>query len=324
MNVLVFPCDMPEAIRSAYESISLGHKCFGASIDGISIKPYEKVFKLPKITSDNFGADLIYLLGWENIKGIICEHPVILQFLKTFKFDKIKIHASNSHLTTQGMTEYWKSQSDNMWINGIIRQACHQYGESSPEKLKALIRNGMLVPKGDFVEIGTLAGRSAIVLAALASKYSLGRLLCIDPWSMDVANEQKEQPAYLTEDRHQRDFDLYFDEFEMGVQCFNNVQWLKMKSEDAYQIYKDRNPEHGMKNLEGEIAYLHIDGNHDQDAVLQDINQWTTLVKRGGLICIDDVEWWANPKAGEAVKSQFSEYFIEAGSLWSFKTDTKS
>ena len=61
------------------------------------------------------------------------------------------------------------------------------------EKLCDLYEILRLSPPGDIVEIESRWGKSAFILAKLATYYSIGRLLCVDPWSNQhlVQNDKK-------------------------------------------------------------------------------------------------------------------------------------
>ena len=72
---------------------------------------------------------------------------------------------------------------------GFLRAALSIPGESHEPKLMAMIEVARHVPSGDVVEIGSLFGRTAVLLALLARRHELGRVLCIDPWSKDELDQ---------------------------------------------------------------------------------------------------------------------------------------
>jgi methyltransferase family protein len=41
-----------------------------------------------------------------------------------------------------------------------------------------------------------------------------------------------------------------------------------------------------------EIEVLHIDGNHANETSLADVKKWVPLVKHGGWIIFDDINWY--------------------------------
>jgi predicted O-methyltransferase YrrM len=45
------------------------------------------------------------------------------------------------------------------------------------------------------------------------------------------------------------------------------------------------------------IDILHIDGNHSEKASMLDVHKWIPLVRKGGLIIFDDLDWLTNEKA---------------------------
>jgi len=52
-----------------------------------------------------------------------------------------------------------------------------------------------------------------------------------------------------------------------------------------------RSPEFGETIMDGQIALLHIDGNHDEPAVRQDFDLWSIRLADGGWIVFDDYTW---------------------------------
>jgi hypothetical protein len=71
------------------------------------------------------------------------------------------------------------------------------YGQTSETKIAAMAAVCADAPKGDLIEIGSAWGRSAFVLATLATHYDIGDLLCIDPWQEEEAH-QASVKEYLT------------------------------------------------------------------------------------------------------------------------------
>ena len=50
-------------------------------------------------------------------------------------------------------------------------------------------------------------------------------------------------------------------------------------------------PPFGTLVFGGEIALLHIDGNHDEASVALDVSLWTRHVRSGGWLVLDDYVW---------------------------------
>ncbi len=60
----------------------------------------------------------------------------------------------------------------------------------------------------------------------------------------------------------------------------NYIELIRTTSEDAPLI--------------NGIDILHIDGNHSEETSYFDVTKWVPLVKSGGLIIFDDMNWYEN------------------------------
>jgi len=49
------------------------------------------------------------------------------------------------------------------------------------------------------------------------------------------------------------------------------------------------------------FGLVHIDGNHDTEFVLKDVLNYVPLVKKGGIILLDDISWDSVKPAMEAI-----------------------
>ena len=89
-----------------------------------------------------------------------------------------------------------------------------------------------------------------------------------------------------------------------GMESINYEWWFKLDHNKIFQGFLSKVSEFSLKNqveiiratseeahpIEG-IGLLHIDGNHSEESSLFDVKKWTPLVKRGGIIIFDDINW---------------------------------
>ena len=192
---------------------------------------------------------------------------------------------------------------------GFLRAAMAIPGESYEDKLLALMRVAPHTPSGDLVEIGCLFGRTAALLALLARRYDLGRVLCVDPWS----REELDQGA---EALHAPSLDYDWPEwrriFEINVAPFalgrlNYIQATGEAGGKAYARSREVATEaFGRTLYEGRIGLLHIDGNHEYGHVLADAEAWTPWLAPSGWVVFDDYDWdW-----GDGVR-RVADAFVE-------------
>ncbi len=191
---------------------------------------------------------------------------------------------------------------DTAAIAGIIHTAFGLFGESYDDKLASLLACLSLAPDGDVVEIGALFGRSASVL--IGGRCFGGadrRVFVFDPWRADAAL-QDDLPAPLRAGAVATDWALVADACQAALSPLagsGRVAVLQGPSAAgaAWYAQGDAPATHGLRVRIGSaeprqsIALLHIDGNHDAAAVMQDAALWTPFVAPGGWVVFDDYQW---------------------------------
>lgn len=209
---------------------------------------------------------------------------------------------------------------------GMMRAAMSIPGESYEPKLLALVEVARRAPPGDVVEIGCLFGRTAALLAMLADHYDLGRVLCVDPWSVRSTEQGNEALQSASQgfawDSFRRIFEVNVAPFARG-----RLNYIQALSTDGYQRYAAgeavETDAFGRTDYEGRIGLLHIDGNHDLAYVAADARDWVPHVKPGGWIVFDDYEWdWGDGvrQVGDAFlrdeAARIQASFVIAGALF--------
>jgi len=171
-------------------------------------------------------------------------------------------------------------------------------GHCDEDKLAALICLLGNAPKGDVVEIGSLFGRSAFALGWLAKRFDIGSMISVDPWDTGKIQDQGERADILNSEINRIDFEKVFKSFLLNISVLDNTSYIRDVSVKAIDTYshaalkgKLLSKEIKPINITGKIAVLHIDGNHEYEQVLQDVNTWESKVIPGGWILLDDYEW---------------------------------
>jgi predicted O-methyltransferase YrrM len=83
--------------------------------------------------------------------------------------------------------------------------------------------------------------------------------------------------------------------FEKGFN--NHCVLIEKKSEDAISQFKD-------KNIVFDL--IHIDGNHDTEMVMKDVDLYLPLLAKKGFVILDDISWDSVQPAFNAVSSKYS------------------
>tara|TARA_R110001592_G_scaffold211547_1_gene463421 strand:- start:14829 stop:16031 length:1203 start_codon:yes stop_codon:yes gene_type:complete len=295
--------------------------------EGYNIDYYHK---LPFVTEDTFEEQFDELISNRSITHVYTPHGGVwmylfkLKKLKPTKFsfilcepspyveDWIKFKPSYDWaemILKERFVEFFIGCKDDARKKLLLGQyaSLHKQftnitGQCDVLKLLALVHISRLIPEGDLVEIGSFSGRSAFGIAWLAQKYRIGSLVCIDPWSHEKIEDQGEQSkilnSKLVEGGDLIDFDKIFSSYIGAVSLLDNVGFIRDISENAVTSYIEAsqkgvliNTELGEVDISGEIAMLHIDGNHRYDYVCKDIEAWEPLVKPGGWVLLDDYVW---------------------------------
>lgn len=163
-------------------------------------------------------------------------------------------------------------------VPGHPTPGMHIWGWTRPAELDWLAAQAAKM--ASVVEIGCLRGRSAYALLTACP----GDVYCIDPWDDDDRNSL---PAFVEACGH-----------------FKNLHALQWRSPAAAVLFDS-------------VEMTFIDGDHDYEAVLADIDAW--LPKTTVLICGHD---WANADGGfEGVERACRDHFgseIEnpTGNIW--------
>lgn len=114
------------------------------------------------------------------------------------------------------------------------------------------------------LEVGSYLGASACFLAAAARERG-GHVWCVDPWTNEAMTEG------------QRDT---YDQFMHNTQKYTGIiSPLRMYSAEAAQ------------SLTGLFDLIFIDGSHEYDAVLEDVQLWMPRLAHNGWFVLHDTGW---------------------------------
>lgn len=316
-SVLVFPAGMPSALTWARHASESGMRVVGASsLANDPARPkYSEWIVLPWIGDVDFADALTCCVREQKIDAVFSEHPVVWRTLR----DLLPKTARNVRLEPQPwqaeLSDYrgyrdiaasFLREPLQLAASGCVEPAMPLPqlaalvrlfqlvpGQCDHPKLEALTAIFRWMPPGDIVEIGSLWGRSAVALAFLSRHYNIGKLLCVDPWRTEEIHQGI--PAVDAVFDH-APMDEIFEAFRMNLAPFQGlVNYSRTLSSQAAQRYSAAHyfttEDFGRTGYTGEIALLHIDGNHAIEAVRGDIAQWRQSVRAGGWVVFDDYCW---------------------------------
>jgi len=328
-KILIFPLDIDDAdtfIRTA-KTLDLAVVGASSAMAGPGDKAVDGFIRLPFITDPAFDQALQNALEQHAVTTIHAPHQGVWRHLNTL----LKTHPARFRFTlcspdpfsaTQrrfAPHEAWAdSMSSDSSLAGLAEpqairpplsparySALHRQflgipGDSDVGKLRALCDIARLLPPGDLLEVGCLYGRSAFALGYLARQYTLGSMICVDPWNTAELTDQGAAAAIINVELANTDIDSerIFRVFLNAAALLDNMGYIRATSEKATGQYEAairsgalHNPELGSIPVSGRLSLLHVDANHRYDHVRRDVELWSPYLAEGGWLLLDDYVW---------------------------------
>ncbi|BBB68297.1 hypothetical protein UNDYM_4044 [Undibacterium sp. YM2] len=342
-TILIFPAGMPQAVAFMQSRKNDTDRLIGAS--SLALDPARQAYgdsdwlHLPFVNHADFDQALSSAIQEQGITSIYTPHAVVWDYLN--RLLPTLAPAVSLLNTTPANTELDAFRVATQWARAVLEQpiavaaqtsikpdlpllsmaALYRHVQDIPgmcdhEKLRALYEIARSCPAGDVVEIGSWWGKSAFILGHLAQSFGLGNVLCIDPWSeTGIVSEGADSLVEAA-------FTHFSAEEAFGVFLVNllpysqgRLNYLRMPSLDGASYYASHdsvnNTMFGNTSYSGQIALLHIDGNHSEDSARADVAAWCPLVAPGGWIVIDDYSWPFGDGPRRAADAYLANYQAE-------------
>jgi len=320
-SILIFPSSMPDSIRYARKASSAGRRVIASSSLKIdeTAKEFDEWVYLPSIYNETFETELLQLIEQRAITHFYSPHgfvhrvvkklidnnnlPLILDDAPPFQlaaneFLHIKKQGEQAReiISTidQSLASHTNLSSSD--ITALLQGISHIYGQASDIKIFYMMAIFASAPKGDVVEIGVAWGKTAFTLNFLSRCYNLGCTIAIDPWEGDIAI-QKNSSDEFNQATLSLDWQLIFEMFIANLlpAAPTNFNYLRMTSESAAKQFTTmshiESAEFGQTPIARKLSVLHIDGNHDYEAVLSDYKNWSPFLQSGSWVIFDDYIW---------------------------------
>ena len=273
---------------------------------------------LPYVHEDAFAEQFLTLVSQEGISRVVSPvasvHAFLEQFIRTHQLAatlvgdspiqaQVKLYRdlmarAQATLpfihTLQGSTAQALSL---MEVAAVMRHYGLIYGESSDDKLAAIMAIFASAPKGDVVEIGSLMGRSLSVLLLMAQRFKTGAVLSVDPLASGHGQHNDPQAVLMSAMDRYWDYGVLREALAINMMpvAHGDFNYLRMPSEQGFEHYARSSlvasEEFGEVRYSGQIAVLHIDGNHDFAHASKDVELWLPRLARGGWLVLDDYLW---------------------------------
>jgi len=175
------------------------------------------------------------------------------------------------------------------------------HGWCEQEKAERMMRRILKVKPKVVVEIGVFAGRSLFAMGLAVKENGVGQVIGIEPWSIapcqqGLDSDDPNHKWWSSLDHQAIERSYRKTESELGLG--DTIRIINAPSDKARGALGDI-----------EIDFLHIDGNHSEDVSCYDVENYLPLVRTGGEIWFDDVNWDSTRKAQEMLKSQCDEVY---------------
>jgi hypothetical protein len=135
------------------------------------------------------------------------------------------------------------------------------------------------------VDIGVYRGGSLFPQALAHQRYTKGIVYAVDPWSSEEAREKDNPELFeqLEEWADTTDFEaIYRSVAKMAEEFGPHCVIVRKPSRDAAGYFKAEGINFDM---------VHIDGNHDMDNALGDVEMYVPLLRPDGFVVMDDIGW---------------------------------
>lgn len=139
------------------------------------------------------------------------------------------------------------------------------------------------------IEIGVFSGRSLFPVANALKYLGVGRVYGIDAWDAIEALKYLDMadPNYVWWSKI--DFNLFYKQTLSLIEA-NDFKWccrvIKKSAQDAANMFGD-----------GTIDFVHFDGNHNENAMIQDVVTYFSKLKDKGYMLLNDPNWISSRQA---------------------------
>jgi len=179
------------------------------------------------------------------------------------------------------------------WNNKMIFKTINRIAHKFGYDLKNIIpRTSTLFAKRYFmgkpvraIEIGVYKGENSV---SLLKHLNIKQLYLIDPFEIEAGDLNKHLPVDILDARTIARSSVYGDD---------RVTWIEKKSSEA------------IGDINGKVDFVYIDGNHKYKNVLEDMEKYVPIVKKGGIVAGHDVNVF---EVAQAVIHYCDKYNIKA------------
>jgi hypothetical protein len=261
--ILVFPATHPagrEFIEAAKER---GENVISASsvLDVESEEELGQLVRLPHVYDADFQPRFLELVKKHNVSSVYAPVAAVYSWLEQFirkndlpirligtspikremgRFDRLMDKTARYENFIEACADGHNVLS-RLEMASIFKAANNVYGESNDQKIAAMMAIFSTAPTGDVIEIGSLAGKSAVVLTLLARRYRVGHILAVDPWLQGPAT-QHDSPDTISGDlMREWDYETLPQNFTINLlpAGLGILNYLRAESAQGFETFRN-------------------------------------------------------------------------------------
>ncbi|MGL5003590.1 MAG: class I SAM-dependent methyltransferase, partial [Casimicrobium sp.] len=137
------------------------------------------------------------------------------------------------------------------------------------------------------VDIGVYRGRSFLPMCIALRENGHGIAHAVDPWSKTEAAEKDNH--YL-----RAEIDAWIERLDFDAVYRSVIEQIKHNGLEKFaEIHRTTSREAALYFASKKMSFdlIHIDGNHDTNTVVADVETYLPLLNANGFLVIDDVSW---------------------------------
>ena len=201
-----------------------------------------------------------------------------IRLFKQFIYQTYLLIKSNSNIVIifNFIKNYFISFDDNKdFIKKIYYEKIFQYDDWFTTKISILmhyLKQYKFDTEINVLEIGSFEGRSAIFFVNYFNNINL---ICVDTWEKSNEESDKEMQKNINFKLVEKNFDNNMKSYSSNIKKYKGT---------SKAFFKNNN----FKNLD----FIFIDGSHKYEDVINDATSSFKLLKIGGFILFDDLNWF--------------------------------
>ena len=179
-------------------------------------------------------------------------------------------------------------------------------------------------PEGIFVEIGFRAGTGVMAMVEGKPHSPNNLYIAIDPFG-NVPYNEGTRTRHLDYTNERRKYTLRnFYNYLAEVESTTNFIFFNLESIEFIKRYEDGVPDYfsGNKVIRTDYSIAHLDGQHDTETVLKEVEFFVSRILPNGYIIIDNTEQgWMDMEPIEKVlyDNGFTKHELTAYDKWAYK-----